>query len=118
MRLPYLCLLMMKWKGRIREQRYEKMGSSYKDAGKDNMTFSEFPSMRSCRFSIATVTLLSSPEQTKGKRWLSKTQWMCSLHHLLPGAVMVVMAAVMIQPEQRVVYFKSLSVFLQLQALL
>lgn len=58
---------MMKWKGRIKEQRYEKMGSSYKDASKDNVTFSEVPSMLSCKFSIVTVTLLSSPEQTKGK---------------------------------------------------
>lgn len=58
---------MEKWRGRIRDQRYEEVGSSYKDANKDSMMFLEVPSMLSSKFSIVTVSLLSSPEQTKGK---------------------------------------------------
>lgn len=57
---------MEKWRGRIREQRYEEMGSSYKDANKD-MIFSEVPSMLSSKSSIVTVSQLSSPEQAKEK---------------------------------------------------
>lgn len=57
---------MEKWRGRIKEQRYEEMGSSYKDANKD-MIFSEVPSMLSSKSSIVTVSQLSSPEQAKEK---------------------------------------------------
>jgi len=72
--------------------------------------------MLSSKFSI--VPLLSSPEQTKGKRWLNKTQWQCLLHRLFHGAAVVVMVAVMITPEKGFVCFDSSSIFPQLQALL